>query len=194
MDMKATETIPHLSRAPEAVAYTDRDLETFAVWIKLYWLKAYALALAYLRNHADAEDVSQEAFLRAFNRIRALRQRPESFKSWLMTVVANLAKNRIRFRRVREKTAFFLDAAEPDGHRIPELSESRVNGNGHAERLAEAVAALPERQRCAVELKFFHGYKISEIARIMGLAGGTVKAHLFRGMMGLKKNLRGDVS
>lgn len=175
------------------------NLAAFAELVRFYQKKAYGLAYSFLKNHHDAEDISQEAFVKAFENLGSF-DRTRSFNSWFLTIVANLSKNKIRWKKVRERFTFSLDAvsndSEKDGQamqvadRNPQIDP--ILETGHtilAENLNRALDGLPTQQRTAIQLKMVEGYKISEVANVMNLAEGTVKTHIFRGMEKLKKNI-----
>lgn len=178
------------------------DISAFGKLIELYQEKAYGLALVFLRNHADAEDVSQEAFIRAFKNLHSFKA-SGSFGSWLIKITVNLSKNKLRWRRIREKITFSLDqlitpdedserpvmqVADTDKTIDPSLTADQVWKN---QQLSQAMDGLSVQQRTAIHLKFIQGYTIREIAEIMDLAEGTVKVHIFRGLEGLKKSYQG---
>lgn len=176
------------------------DLEAFGELIRLYRERAFGLAYSFLNNHHDAEDISQEAFIQAFKKLESF-DASGSFGAWLLTIVANMAKNRIRWRKVREKFTFSLDAgfdANGDGERvefqIPDKTKdldplANVEKMWASARLAAQMSELPARQRTTVHLKFVQGFTIPEIAKMMNLAQGTVKSHIFRGIESLKKTI-----
>lgn len=174
------------------------DTEAFGGLVRLYKEKAYGLALSFLRHPQDAEDVSQEAFLKAFEKIKTYNPALGSFGSWLLQIVANLSRNKLRWKKIRDKWLVPIDRSSGGGEEdIPDLqiadpdvkSDPSVGTEGvlQNEEIVQAVDSLPEQQKTVLHLKFVQGYKISEIAKIMGLAEGTVKSHLFRGMESLKK-------
>ena len=191
-------------REPDVSGLIERckrgDLDAFNELITLYRVKAYGLAYSFLKNHHDAEDVSQEAFIKVFKSLSSYDS-SGSFHSWLFTIVANLARNRIRWRNLRERLGFSLDEdhsqtngngpapaqiADPDPASDPLAAVSRA---WESKRISEAMDGLSDQQQVAIYLKFIHGYKISEIADLMCLAQGTVKTHISRGLEALRKVL-----
>lgn len=180
------------------------DQSAFGDLVCIFREKAYALAYSYLNHHQDAEDVSQEAFVRAFRKISAFDPMVGSFGSWLLRIVANLSLNKLRWKKIRNRMTFSLDrningaeteepmpmqVADPSTKIDPHKSTEKSLEN---KRVEDAMAALSEQQRTALHLKFVQGYKISEVAKIMNLAEGTVKSHLFRGIENLKGSI-GDL-
>ena len=147
----------------------------------------YGIALRSTKRPADAEDLAQEAFIRAYRaladypakRIRELRP-----KGWLAAIVANLGRNRAR-RKV-PATADLEVAAEThaDGRPGPEgLAEQRESADAWRGRLEK----LPVRYRRAVELRHVSGLSYPELAEAMGLPLGTVKSDVHRGVRLLRE-------
>ena len=176
------------------------DLDAFGELIRLYQEKAYGLAFSFLHNPTDAEDISQEAFLQAFKKLQSF-DGSGSFGAWLLTIVANRSKNKIRWKKIRERLTFSLDepSGDPDREDQPRFqpadTDRRSDPSAHADaswqtqKLSRSMDRLSPRQRTAIELKFIQGYKISEVAGLMGLSEGTVKTHIFRGLESLKNRI-----
>ncbi len=136
--------------------------------------RATALARA-IAGDADAEDVAQEALIRAWRSLGSLADEAR-FDAWLMAIVRNLARNRVRDR-----------AAEP---RLvaPALSE-RAEGD-RVERVRAAVEALPEEQREAVRLRFEADMSYEEIAAALGIAADLVRSRLHEAKETLRQRLQ----
>lgn len=136
----------------------------------------YRLAMVYLGRHADAEDVTQEVFLRLLCRAPAFTD-GEHQKRWLLRVTANLCRDQLRsFWRKRVTT---LDDSLPDV------------STAEREALA-AVMALPEQYRLPIHLHYYEGYSVAEIAEILKLGQSAVKMRLKRGREMLKIELEGS--
>lgn len=173
------------------------DTNAFGELVCMFRVKAYGLSLSYLKHHQDAEDVSQEAFVRAFRKIHSFDPSCGSFGSWLLKIVVNLSLNKLRWKKIRQGLTLSLDS-NPESYEedSPPFQVADTASNIHPDkqaeqslensRVAEAIQHLPYQQRTALHLKFVQGYKISEVANIMDIAEGTVKSHLFRGLRHLK--------
>lgn len=144
--------------------------------------RLYAFALHLSGNRADADEIAQETFIRAYRalerypseRIRALR-----LKAWLFQIAVNVQRNRVRGRAL-ETVPLDLSAAGPrddaDGpERFAEARETR-------EALRQLVIALPARYRVAVVLRHVEGLGYREIAVLLGQPVGTVKSNAHRGV------------
>ncbi len=135
---------------------------------------AYRVALGVLRNTAEAEDVAQEAMLRAYRNFHRLRDR-ERFRGWLVRTTWRLALDRIRATGRRERRE---QAALAEGLR--EAAVENVTAARELERrVAAALDSLPEKLRLVMTLAAIEGYNTSEVAKLTGLPEGTVKSRLF---------------
>ena len=143
---------------------------------------AFRVAFSVLRHRQDAEDVAQEAFVRAHSRFRQLRDR-ERFRAWLVRVTWRLAIDHLRGakrRAVREHVHLTVHA--PDSDELAAASE-------RSERLWGAIDALPEKLRLVIVLAAMEGHDIREVAALLALPEGTVKSRLFSARKQLKEQL-----
>jgi RNA polymerase sigma-70 factor (ECF subfamily) len=145
---------------------------------------AYAVALGVTGDPQDAEDVVQDAFANVLGRLRECRD-PATFSGWLIQIVRNTARNRVRYRRVREAAP--LEGAvsarsTDDPGRDAERSELRG-------RLTAALTTLSDTQRQVVLLHDLEGWKHREIGESLGMPDGTVRYHLFQARRALRKVL-----
>jgi RNA polymerase sigma-70 factor (ECF subfamily) len=144
--------------------------------VKHYQRRVYGVALRIVRRHDVADDVAQEAFIRAHQALDSFDlARP--FGPWICRIAANLAVNHVRSPHAREE-------ALPEGH-----SETPARGNdplhGVLERearqvLDRAVAGLPLEQRAVFVLRTVEDFSYREIAEALGISPGTVMSRLFR--------------
>jgi RNA polymerase sigma-70 factor (ECF subfamily) len=149
--------------------------------LQRYLRSCRAVALAVTGNEADADDVCQDAFVAAIERIDDCRD-PARFGGWLLRIVRNRARNALRHHRVR--------AAEPLDEMAADTAYSaaaEAERNELRERLVAGLAQLPEAHREVVLLHDLEGWKHDEIAGLLGLPSGTVRSHLHHA----RKRLRG---
>jgi RNA polymerase sigma-70 factor (ECF subfamily) len=144
---------------------------------------AYRVALGVLHNTAEAEDVAQEAMLRAYRNFSRLRDR-ERFRSWLVRTTWRLALDRIRAagRRARRENAATKDALEIG-------AESVVAAREFERHVARAVDELPQKLRVVIVLAAIEGYNTREVASLLEIPEGTVKSRLFSARKQLAKSL-----
>jgi RNA polymerase sigma factor (sigma-70 family) len=172
------------------------DLDAwYETLVRLHVNRCYAIALRVLGNTHDAEEVAQDALVRAYralgayppDRIRALRLRP-----WLATIVVNLCRNRTR-RRVPPSTPLepLVEAGvEPSAGDADDPAASALRAAGR-ERLAALLAGLPDRYRIPVVLRHVDDLSYAELAQVLGRPEGTVKAQVSRGLALLRAAAEG---
>ncbi len=139
------------------------------------------LALSYLHNKEDAEDILQETMIK-FVTVRPVFESEAHRKAWLMRVSSNLAKNRIDYNKVR-------DTMELNEEIAGEVQEDLDNGDEY-KAIWDAVRSLPVHQREAIHLFYQEGYQTSEIALIMGRREATVRSDLKRARDKLRELLK----
>jgi RNA polymerase sigma-70 factor, ECF subfamily len=146
---------------------------------------AFRVARSVLRNTADAEDVAQEAALRAYRRFDRLRDRTR-FRAWLVRIAFRLALDRYRSRSRREKRETVW--AQP-GPASP-TAEDIAAWNQFQSRLDRALEELPQKQRLVLLLSAIEGYSMEEVAALLNIPLGTVKSRLFFARKQLAEKLR----
>ena len=172
------------------------DLSAFDELMSKYSKSIYYLALRMTNSHEDAEDISQEVFVRVFRSLPTWKPRA-SFYTWLRTVALNLCIDHHR-TRIRHQTQS-LDAKEGTAMSIPTDPSGDPLKITEAEELRRrillAAEELSPRQRRAFMLFRYGGLSLRETAEAMGCAVGTIKAHLSRAtekMRDLLKDLADD--
>lgn len=141
--------------------------------VRRHYRAAYSVAMAIVQNGMDAEDVCQDAFVRALERLEDCRQ-PDRFVAWLLQIVRNHARNFLQYRRVREARPLELVAVagSADPNRDAERAELR-------RQLEAALGELTEVQRQVVLLHDLEGFRHREIAESLGLSEVASRQHLF---------------
>jgi RNA polymerase sigma-70 factor (ECF subfamily) len=187
----------------ELVARAQKDdLWATGELIRRYQQKAYAIAFQMsLGNREEAEDITQEAFLRAFRKIKKFRG-GSSFYTWLYRIVVNTCIDAIRGWRRRERVFSPRRARDNQGESSVEVIQEQPDMAQESNPMAalsvkqlsqeakEALMSLTEKQRVAFQLKVFQGMSIREIAEMTQSAEGTVKSHLFRATHVLREALK----
>src|SRR5229473_3099688 len=148
---------------------------------------AYRVARGVLRNTADAEDVAQEALLRAYRQFERLRDR-NRFRAWLVRIAFRLALDRLRSgkRRQQRDTLWSQPEYQPSATNAEDLAAS----NEFQAHLENALAELPEKLRLVLLLAAMEGHTIDEIAAMLGISTGTVKSRIFYARRQLAEKLR----
>jgi RNA polymerase sigma-70 factor (ECF subfamily) len=164
------------------------DEAAFGMLVERHGERACALALRIVRSAGDAEEVAQDALVRAWRSLPRFRG-DSAFSSWLHRIVVRQAFDRARvlkLRRGREAGDEAIEtmpapAAGPD----PEARE-------RAARLERLVAGLPEVPRTVVTLYYFHDRSVAEVAKILKMPENTVKTHLSRARAALRTGWEGQ--
>lgn len=140
-----------------------------------YGPMVYRLAMVYLGCRADAEDVTQEAFVRLLCRSPAFAD-GEHEKRWMLRVTVNLCRDQLKgfWRRRAVELEPCLAARDPESL-----------------GLAEAVVALPEQYKAVIHLHYYEGYSVAEISGILKLGQSAVKMRLKRGRELLRREMEG---
>jgi RNA polymerase sigma-70 factor, ECF subfamily len=148
---------------------------------------AYRVARGVLRNTADAEDVAQEALLRAYRQFNRLRDRSR-FRSWLVRIAFRLALDRLRSGKRREVRDTLW--SQPEHHSPAANAEQLAASNEFQAHLDSALEELPGKLRLVLLLAAMEGHTIDEIAGMLGISTGTVKSRIFYARRQLAEKLR----
>ena len=170
-----------------AAASRDGEREAFATLVERHQHAVYNLAYRMTGNAAEADDVAQEAFIRAYRKLAQFRT-DGSFRNWVLGIGANLARNRFRQRTRRE-------AAEQGHAEIAGIGGGEAAGADpdRREALDRALMALPETTRLPVVLKYMEGLSIEDIARTLRIGLSAAKMRLVRGREELLARMRGGM-
>ena len=144
---------------------------------------AVRVAFSILRRREDAEEIAQEAYARAYRRVRDLRE-PQQFRAWMVRVTWRLAIDRWRAdrrRSAREQAA---------GESTPGIdAEAEAVRAERSALLWKAIDALPDKLRSVLILSALQGHDIREVAQLLEIPEGTVKSRLFLARKGLAESL-----
>jgi RNA polymerase sigma-70 factor (ECF subfamily) len=165
----------------------DGDQGAFTVLYDEYFNKVYRYVVTQVGNQTEAEDLTQDVFIKALHAIGSYKQKGAPFASWLFRIARN---NIIDFWRKQKgkKTTDIDEAASIVSDDDPvNMTERR----SEADELAAALQLLPQAQKEVVSLRFISGLSIAEVAKVLGKKEGTVKALQFNGMVSLRKILAG---
>lgn len=161
----------------------------FEAFVREYEDMVYASAVRLLANEAEAEDVAQTVFLRAYERFGTLR-RDSSVAGWLKTVTTHECLNHLE--RYRARWRFFSEMGESGGPHYEAASADPApdaaldEAERHA-RLERALRELPSHQRVPLVLFHFEQRSYGDIARLLGVSVGKVKTDMHRGRLALRQ-------
>ncbi len=152
------------------------DNESRHALFEAFYRRTYAVALNILRNRENAEDITQDAFIRAFQNLHQLKDSTK-FGAWLAVIASNLARNYIK----REKRIIYsAELPEVPGQTETNDTETEVLHTLELEKVRKAVRDLAPDHYQVIVLQFFDDLKIDEIAELLQVSPGTVKSRLFR--------------
>jgi RNA polymerase sigma-70 factor (ECF subfamily) len=163
-----------------------------AAWdtiVQTYWRKVFNVAYRFVGTYEEAEDLTQEIFLKLFRSLGTFDRRA-NFQTWLISIARNFCIDRYRSgRRDREVFAREIDAATVNAT-APGLSpHARVELQDRVALLREALRGLSPTLRTAVLLRDIHELSYQEIAEELGVAEGTVKSRINRGRAELARQI-----
>lgn len=168
------------------------DVNAFEMLIMEHERKAYNIAYRFLKNSEDAEDITQEAFLRAFKSIKKFKGH-SSFSTWLYRIINNTCIDFVRSKQNKpvdsiDKTIRYegeeLELQIPTDENDP---VETVETNEISGLMQSMLDQLPDDQKMALVLRDIQGFSYQEIVDITGVGMGTVKSRINRGRMALKE-------
>jgi RNA polymerase sigma-70 factor (ECF subfamily) len=171
------------------------DKGAFDALVLKYQHKVVKLVMRYVRNPAEAEDIAQEAFIKAYRALPQFRG-DSAFYTWLYRIAINTAKNAV-VSRDRSPIDFELDLQNPDESydmhgrlKDSETPEALVMTDEIRATVNSAIDALPEDLRTAIVLRELEGLSYEEIAATMDCPVGTVRSRIFRAREAIDRRLR----
>lgn len=162
------------------------ETAAFRELVEIYKTKFYGLAYEFTRNHADAEDVSQVAFMKVFKSIGTFKK-GSNLNSWLYRVVVNAAIDHIRRRGFFPAPFAAVGSIETAGP--VDDPERRTEAILLREKVDRALEHVSEREKAAFLLRHDHGLDLKEIAEVLGVSLGSVKSYLFRSVRKIQKEI-----
>jgi len=170
------------------------DQNAFSEIVELYKDKVYQLCYRMLGNSHEAEDIAQEAFIRAYVNIDRYNTN-RKFSTWLYRIATNLCIDRIR----KKKPDYYLDAEIAGTDGLTMYSQVAAEGVEPVDEVAgmelqneiqREISNLPDKYRSVIVLKYIEELSLNEISEILDLPLGTVKTRIHRGREALRKRLR----
>ena len=162
-----------------AAIHGDRD--AFEMSIHGSSRTLFAIAYGVLQNREEAEDVVQDAFIKAWKTRWRVRD-PEKFPAWLVTIARNRARDLFRARRTVPLSDQLSEEPDSTAEAVP---HAELNGEVHA-----ALASVPETHRLAITLRYFDALDYATIERTLGLTNGALRGILGRALQTMRKRLQ----
>jgi len=179
-------------RLVELVQRGDRN--AFNVLVLKYQHKVMKLVMRYVRDQAEAEDIAQEAFIKAYRALPSFRGE-SAFYTWLYRIAINTAKNSLMSGRKR-LVDYDLDLQDPDDYtgqvllKHGDTPERMLLTDEIRQTVQEAMRSLPDDLREAIVLRELDGLSYEEIAEVMECPVGTVRSRIFRAREAIDSKLR----
>ena len=180
----------------ELVARAQRgDKRAFELLVEKYQRKLGRLLSRFIRDPSEVEDVTQEAFIKAYRALPAFRG-DSAFYTWLYRIGINTAKNYLMAMGRRAPTSTEVEAEEAEGFEEGEqlrdinTPESVLLSNEIARTVNSTIEQLPEELRTAIQLREIEGMSYEDIARVMDCPIGTVRSRIFRAREAIAQRLR----
>lgn len=161
------------------------NASAFGFLVDKYKKSVYALAYSEIRNFHDAQDITQEVFIKAYRNLNTLRSW-DNFMGWLCRITTNLCKNWFRSQSRRPDREFVAD------QEINTLDQPFINShheNDMYDSVQEALASLPEMYSQVLTLQYFGGMTIKEMSRFIGVSPATIKRRLGAARAQLKEEI-----
>jgi RNA polymerase sigma-70 factor, ECF subfamily len=171
------------------------DKQAFEMLVEKYQRKLARLLSRFIRDPAEVEDVTQEAFIKAYRALPAFRG-DSAFYTWLYRIGINTAKNYLMAMGRRAPTSTEVGAEEAEGFEEAEqlrdinTPESLLLSNEIAETVNKTIEGLPEELRKAIEMREIEGMSYEDIAQAMDCPIGTVRSRIFRAREAIAEQLR----
>ena len=171
------------------------DKQAFELLVEKYQRKLARLLSRFIRDPAEVEDVTQEAFIKAYRALPAFRGDSE-FYTWLYRIGINTAKNYLMAMGRRAPTSTEVEADEAEGFEEGEqlrdinTPESVLLSNEIAETVNATIEGLPEELRRAIQMREIEGMSYEDIAQAMNCPIGTVRSRIFRAREAIAERLR----
>ncbi|MCJ8008743.1 RNA polymerase sigma factor SigW [Lederbergia wuyishanensis] len=169
------------------------DQEAFGEIVELFKDKVFQLCYRMLGNRHEAEDIAQEAFVRAYVNIHSFNQ-SRKFSTWLYRIATNLCIDRIR----KKKPDYFLDAELAGTEGLTMYSQIAAEGKSPdsevetmelQEIVQREILRLPDKYRVVIVLRYIDDLSLNEISEVLEMPLGTVKTRIHRAREALRKQL-----
>ncbi len=171
------------------------DKRAFELLVEKYQRKLARLLSRFIRDPAEVEDVTQEAFIKAYRALPAFRG-DSAFYTWLYRIGINTAKNYLMAMGRRAPTSTEVEAEEAEGFEEGEqlrdinTPESMLLSNEIARTVNATIEQLPEELRTAIQMREIEGMSYEDIAKAMDCPIGTVRSRIFRAREAIAEQLR----
>ena len=169
----------------------DGDQAAFAIFVKKYQKQVHALAWRKIGDYQIAEEITQDTFLKAYEKLHSLRNH-EQVDGWLYVITDRLCinwfqRNKTRFQTIQSMDAMSMEEIEVAYYRQHETDESERKSTTHRRKIIKnLLAKLPECERTVITLHYLHEMTYKDISKFLGVSENTIKSRLYRARTRLK--------
>jgi len=163
-------------------AFIKGEDEAFEGLMAKYQRPLFYLVKAMVRDTEEAKDITQDAFIKAFNNLRKLKKR-DQFKSWLFKIAVNRVRDHLRTKKENEEFDTSMESDLPS-------QEARYIQKDLKEKIKEEMYCLPSRQKEVFILRIFQDLDFNEIAQLLEIESKTARAHFHFALKKLRDQLR----
>ena len=147
----------------------------------------YRMALRITMNPAEAEDVVQETMMKVWNK-RDSWEQIDSIEAFCLTICRNLSLDKVR--RMDNQTQSLDASIQPHDHRVASNPEEQTIQNDRVRLVRQLISALPEKQRCCMQLRDMEGKSYKDIATILNITEEQVKVNIFRARQTIREKFK----
>ncbi|OGD09039.1 MAG: hypothetical protein A2Y86_00745, partial [Candidatus Aminicenantes bacterium RBG_13_62_12] len=167
----------------------DGDREAFAVLVRTYQVKVHRLAYGFTRNDAQADDLAQDIFLKAWLGLPKFHFR-SGFGTWLYRIAVNHLKDHLRKRASSREVPLEEAGVDAASRAVPADNAESLERERRAGLVRDCLAGLPDKFRMILTLRDVQGLSYEEVSRVLGLSAGTVDSRLFRARKLLREKVQ----
>lgn len=160
-------------------AVLEGDIESYSELVKRHESRIFYLGIKFLRHYEEAEDFTQEVFLKAFEKLESFSGQVP-FAAWLFRIGYNHGVNKYRSGSLKPMNEEFVEERDGTGRMSDPGPEETVIRKEEKSQIREILKKLPEMYTVVIRLRFFDGLSYDEIAEALGKPVNTIRSHLFR--------------
>ncbi|RPI19361.1 MAG: RNA polymerase sigma factor [Ignavibacteriae bacterium] len=170
--------------------FKNGDIRGYNELVRRYQQQVYRVVRKIVLNHDDADDITQEVFIKVYSALKEFREESNVF-TWLYRIATNYSINHIK--RVKVKNTVSFEIVTEQVEYIEKKTDERMDDEQRRKILIEAIETLPAQQRAVFNLRYYEELSYDEISKIMEKSVGGVKANYFHAVKKLGEYLKGKV-
>lgn len=168
--------------------FKNGDIRGYNELVRRYQQQVYRVIRKIVLNHDDADDITQEVFIKVYSALKNFREESNVF-TWLYRIATNYSINHLK--RVKVKSTVSLELVTEQVEYYEKKSDDRMDEEHRRKLLMEAIETLPAQQRAVFNLRYYEGLSYEKISKIMDKSVGGIKANYFHAVKKLGEYLKG---